>query len=207
MKPDATEAERRLALADWIASPDNPLPARVMVNRVWHYHFGQGIVRTPSDFGYNGDRPSHPELLDWLASEYQAGGWRLKPLHRLIVLSSAYRQSTRYDDKAAAADADDRLLWRRAPRRLEAEAIRDAVLQTSGALNPARRPRLQSMGLFRIRDCFHSEKEVGAGRVPADGLPVQAAFAAGPDVRRLRLPRRHADDAAAAPRPRRRSRR
>ena len=138
LKPDATEAERRLALADWIASPDNPLPARVMVNRVWHYHFGQGIVRTPSDFGYNGDRPSHPELLDWLASEYQAGGWRLKPLHRLIVLSSAYRQSTSYDAKAEAADADDRLLWRRAPRRLEAEAIRDAVLQTSGALNPAR---------------------------------------------------------------------
>ncbi len=136
--PDAPEPERRLKLADWIASPENPLPARVMVNRVWHWHFGQGIVRTPSDFGFNGDRPSHPELLDWLAAEYQSNGWRLKPLHRLILLSSAYRQSTRFDDKAAAADADDRLLWRRRPQRLEAEELRDAVLAVSGALNPKR---------------------------------------------------------------------
>jgi hypothetical protein len=109
-----------------------------MINRVWHWHFGRGIVRTPSDFGFNGDRPSHPELLDWLAAEYQSNGWRLKPLHRLIVLSAAYRQGTRFDDRAEAADADDRLLWRRAPRRLEAEEVRDAVLQTSGALNPRR---------------------------------------------------------------------
>jgi hypothetical protein len=138
LKPDATESERRLNLANWIASSENPLPARVMVNRVWHWHFGQGIVRTPSDFGYNGDRPSNPELLDWLAAEFQVNGWKLKPLHRLIVLSSAYRQSTRYDEKASATDASDRLLWRRTPRRLEAEAIRDAILQTSGALNPRR---------------------------------------------------------------------
>jgi Protein of unknown function (DUF1553)/Protein of unknown function (DUF1549)/Planctomycete cytochrome C/F5/8 type C domain len=135
LKPAATESERRLALANWIASTENPLPARVMVNRIWHWHFGQGIVRTPSDFGYNGDRPSNPELLDWLAAEFQANGWKLKPLHRLIVLSSAYRQSTRYDEKAAATDASNRLLWRRAPGRLEAEEIRDAILQTSGALN------------------------------------------------------------------------
>ncbi|HBI41902.1 MAG TPA: hypothetical protein DDY78_03470 [Planctomycetales bacterium] len=138
LKPEAPETERRMALANWIASPENPLPARVMVNRLWHWHFGQGIVRTPSDFGFNGDRPSHPELLDWLAAEFQSNGWKLKPLHRLIVLSSAYRQSTRFNAKAAALDADDRLLWRRTPRRLEAEAIRDAVLQTSGALNPRR---------------------------------------------------------------------
>jgi hypothetical protein len=138
LKPDATESERRLTLANWLASPENPLPARVMVNRIWHWHFGQGIVRTPSDFGYNGDRPSNPELLDWLAAEFQANGWKLKPLHRMIVLSNAYRQSTRYDEKAAATDASDRLLWRRTPQRLEAEAIRDAILQTSGALNPRR---------------------------------------------------------------------
>jgi hypothetical protein len=112
LKPDATEPERRLALADWIADGDNPLPARVMVNRVWHWHFGQGIVRTPSDFGFNGDRASHPELLDWLAAEYQANGGKLKPLHRLIVLSSTYRQSSRHDEVAAKVDADDRLLWR-----------------------------------------------------------------------------------------------
>ena len=135
LQPEATEAERRLALAEWIGSPENPLPARVMVNRVWHWHFGQGIVRTPSDFGFNGDRPSHPELLDWLAAEYQANGWQLKPLHRLIVLSATYRQASRMDSKAASRDAGNRLLWRLAPRRLEAEAVRDTMLQVSGALD------------------------------------------------------------------------
>ena len=84
---DASGPERRQALAGWIVANANPLPARVMVNRVWHYHFGQGLVRTPSDFGFNGDRPSHPELLDWLAAEFRANGGHLKPLHRLIVLS------------------------------------------------------------------------------------------------------------------------
>jgi hypothetical protein len=132
----APEAGRRRALAGWLADPANPLPARVMVNRVWHYHFGQGLVRTPSDFGYNGDRPSHPELLDWLAAEYQAGGWRLKPLHRLIVLSAAYRQGGRADPRAAA-DAGNRLLWRVPPRRLDAEVIRDTMLQVSGTLDRA----------------------------------------------------------------------
>jgi hypothetical protein len=135
LPPDAPEGRRRLALADWIAHPDNPLPARVMVNRVWHGHFGQGIVRTPSDFGLNGDRPSHPELLDWLAAEYRENGYRLKPLHRLIVLSATYRQASRLDEKKAAVDAGNRLLWRVSPRRLEAEAIRDTILQASGALD------------------------------------------------------------------------
>jgi len=133
--PGAGELGRRRALARWVADPENPLPARVMVNRVWHYHFGQGLVRTPSDLGFNGDRPSHPELLDWLAAEYLAGGGRLKPIHRAIVLSAAYRRSGRFDPAAHAADATDRLLWRVAPRRLEAEAIRDAVLDASGALD------------------------------------------------------------------------
>jgi hypothetical protein len=129
------DRERRIALARWIADAKNPLPARVLVNRLWHYHFGQGIVRTPSDFGYNGDRPSHPELLDWLASELRAGGWRLKPLHRLIVLSAAYRQATQTSTAGRKLDADCRLLWRYPPRRLEAEALRDAVLQVSGGLD------------------------------------------------------------------------
>ncbi len=132
---DAPESERRLALARWIASPENPLPARVMVNRLWQGHFGRGIVATPSDFGFNGDRPSHPELLDWLAAEFLANGGRLKPLHRRIVLSAAYRQSSRIDPKGMAVDASDRLLWRVAPRRLEAEAIRDAILSVSGELD------------------------------------------------------------------------
>ena len=129
------ELNRRDALAHWLADPANPLPARVMVNRVWHYHFGRGIVATPSDFGFNGAPPSHPELLDWLASTYIAGGWRLKPIHRLIVTSAAYRQSSRLDHKAQGIDRDNSLLWRMTPRRLEAESLRDAILATSGRLD------------------------------------------------------------------------
>ncbi|MDG3006050.1 PSD1 and planctomycete cytochrome C domain-containing protein [Paludisphaera mucosa] len=133
--PGAPEAERRLALARWIGDPANPLPARVMVNRLWHYHFGRGLVATPSDFGFNGAAPSHPELLDWLAARYIAEGWRLKPIHRLMVLSAAYRRSSRIDPKAREVDAQNRLLWRVTPRRLEAEAVRDAVLAASGQLD------------------------------------------------------------------------
>jgi len=133
--PNAPEAERRVALARWIIAPENPLPARVMVNRIWHYHFGQGIVATPSDFGYNGDRPSHPELLDWLASEFTRNGGHLKPMHRLFLLSAAYRQSDRPDAHALAVDRQNRLLWRMTPRRLEAEAVRDAILSVSGRLD------------------------------------------------------------------------
>jgi hypothetical protein len=131
----ASEGQRRVALARWLGDPSNPLPARVLVNRLWHYHFGQGLVRTPSDFGFNGDRPSHPELLDWLAAEFRASGWRLKPLHRLILLSSTYRQSSRTNAAAVRIDGDGRLCWRYPPRRLEAEALRDAILQVSGRLD------------------------------------------------------------------------
>jgi hypothetical protein len=133
---DTPERDRRLALARWIADPANPLSARVMVNRIWHFHFGQGIVSTPSDFGFNGGRPSHPELLDWLAARYTAEGWQLKPLHRLILLSATYRQSSRLDEKALAVDRQNRLVWRMPPRRLETEAIRDAILVCSGRLDP-----------------------------------------------------------------------
>jgi mono/diheme cytochrome c family protein len=131
----AAERERRIALAKWIAVPANPLSSRVMVNRVWHFHFGQGIVPTPSDFGFNGGSPSHPELLDWLATEYVASGWQLKPLHRLILTSSTYRQSSRLNAKGQAIDSQDRLLWRMRPRRLEAEALRDAILACNGRLD------------------------------------------------------------------------
>jgi cytochrome c551/c552 len=133
--PRAIEADRRAALARWIVDPANPLPARVMVNRVWQYHFGRGIVATPSDFGFNGTSPTHPDLLDWLASTYLEGGWRLKPIHRLIVCSATYRQSSRLDMKAQGVDRDNRLLWRMSPRRLEAESIRDAILAVSGRLD------------------------------------------------------------------------
>jgi hypothetical protein len=132
---NTSDTGRRAALAKWIGRPDNPLTWRVLVNRLWHWHFGQGIVRTPSDLGYNGDRPSHPDLLDYLAAEAVAGGGRLKALHRLIVLSHAYRQSSRQGARAAALDAGNRLLWRSAPRRLEAEAVRDSMLQASGVLD------------------------------------------------------------------------
>ena len=132
----APERDRRRALADWITSPHHPLSARVIVNRLWHYHFGTGLVDTPSDLGLNGGRPSHPELLDWLASELIDSGWSLKSLHRLIVTSRAYRQASDLRPEAIAVDAQARLLWRYPPRRLEAEALRDAILAVSGSLNP-----------------------------------------------------------------------
>jgi hypothetical protein len=133
--PRAPEPERRRRLAEWLGHGDNPLTPRVLVNRVWHYHFGQGLVETPSDFGSNGGKPSHPELLDWLASEFMKGGWKLKPLHRMIVLSAAYRQSGQVSDRALSIDRQNRLLWRMSPRRLEAEPIRDAMLSVSGKLD------------------------------------------------------------------------
>ena len=105
------------------------------MNRVWHYHFGTGIVETPSDLGFNGGRPSHPELLDWLANQLIEKDYRLKSLHRLIVTSTAYRQSSRFDEQAHQADADNRLLWRRSPQRVEAEVLRDSILYVSGKLN------------------------------------------------------------------------
>jgi mono/diheme cytochrome c family protein len=135
LDPNATERERRLALAAWIADPRNPLPARVMANRIWQNHFGQGIVATPSDFGYNGERPSHPDLLNWLALEYIRNGWRLKPLHRMIMLSSTYRQSSRTNPKGMAIDQQNRWLWRMMPHRLEAEAVRDSILAVNGKLD------------------------------------------------------------------------
>jgi hypothetical protein len=130
-------AERRAALANWITDPLNPLTPRVIVNRLWHWHFGQGIVSTPSDFGRGGGSPSHPELLDWLAGELLRKGWSLKAMHRIIVTSAAYKQGSRFtrDEPGIAIDAANRLLWRQNPRRIEAEAVRDSVLAVSGKLN------------------------------------------------------------------------
>lgn len=132
---DASESERRKLLADWLTREDNPLTARVMVNRIWQGHFGVGLVTTPSDFGNNGIPPSHPELLDWLAHEFIRSGWSIKQMHRLIVLSDTYRQSSQIRDDFAAIDSDVRYLWRYPSRRLEAEAIRDSTLAVSGKLN------------------------------------------------------------------------
>ncbi len=135
LSADAPDAERRLSLANWIVSDENPLTARVLANRVWHYHFGTGIVDTPSDFGYLGGRPSHPELLDWLARRLQQLDWRLKPLHREILLSQTYRQSSDTREDPAKLDASARLLWRFPARRLSAEEIRDSILAITGKLD------------------------------------------------------------------------
>ena len=134
--PPETRAPRT-KLANWITDPEHPLTARVMVNRIWQSHFGQGIVRTANDFGFNGDRPSHPELLDYLANEFVESGWSVKHMHRLIVLSNSYRQSSHSAHEAAgiAKDPENRLLWRYSRRRLQAEEIRDAMLAVSGRLN------------------------------------------------------------------------
>jgi hypothetical protein len=144
------EGRRRAALARWIADPRNVLTWRSIANRVWHYHFGRGIVDTPNDFGWNGGRPTHPELLDWLAVELLQGGQSLKRLHRVILLSATYHQSSRYDSDAARADADNRLLWRMNRHRLDAEEIRDSVLATTGKLDG----RMGGPGfeLFRFKD-------------------------------------------------------
>jgi len=130
---------RRMTLAKWIASPNNPLTARVMVNRIWQHHFGRGIVGTPSDFGRNGTPPTHPELLDWLATRFVEEKWSIKAMHRLILTSATYRQSAMtVDSKASQIDPENRLLWHFNRLRLEGEMIRDSVLAVSGRLNPAR---------------------------------------------------------------------
>jgi mono/diheme cytochrome c family protein len=133
--PEAKSSGRRSVLARWIASPDNLLTARVMVNRVWQHHFGRGIVRSTNNFGYLGDQPTHPELLDWLAQTFVEGGWRLKPLHKLIVMSSAYRMSSVANDEALAKDPINNLFWRFDMRRLSAEEIRDSIHAVTGQLN------------------------------------------------------------------------
>jgi len=141
LSPDAAEGERRRRLAEWIASSRNPLTARVIVNRLWHHHFGRGLVATPNDFGMNGERPTHPELLDWLSCELMENGWRLKHIHGLILRSRVYRQGRPDPELSMAAsrvDSENRLLWRYPLRRLEAETVRDSMLHASGELDEQR---------------------------------------------------------------------
>ena len=135
LKEKSSDQERRLALADWIASEDNPLTARVAVNRIWQWHFGNGLVATPNDFGSLGVPPTHPELLDWLVREFIRQGWSVKKLHRLIVLSATYRQGHRAHADGLLKDVDNQLLWRFPTRRMEAESIRDSILAVSGQLD------------------------------------------------------------------------
>jgi hypothetical protein len=138
---------RRAALAEWLTRPDHPLTGRVIVNRLWQHHFGRGIVGTPNDFGVQGDPPTHPELLDYLARELVDRGWSLKAMHRLMVTSAAYRRSTRASAETLKADPDNKLLSRAERRRLEGEVLRDSMLAVSGRLNlkaggPSVRPEL-----------------------------------------------------------------
>jgi mono/diheme cytochrome c family protein len=164
----AASTFQRTAVAEWLTDSERgagALVARVLVNRLWHHHFGDGLVRTPNDFGLQGEPPTHPELLDWLAGELIAGGWKLKRLHRLIMTSAVYMQDGAWDEARARVDVDNRLLWRKRPMRLEAEAVRDAILAVGGRLDrtmfgPAVKPALPP--------------EVAAGR-NKDSVPRPAA--------------------------------
>ena len=154
-RPDGRTSGRRLALAEWIASRDNPLTARVMANRIWHHHFGRGIVRTLDNLGRMGDAPSHPELLDWLAVEFMDRGWSIKEMHRLLMTSEAYRMASSFPHEASAdADPENNLLWHYRGQRLEAEILRDAIMTVSGGIDlrvggPAIFPHIPSDILFQ----------------------------------------------------------
>ncbi len=154
-RPAGRTSGRRLALAEWIASRDNPLTARVMANRIWHHHFGRGIVRTLDNLGRMGDAPSHPELLDWLAVEFMDRGWSIKEMHRLLMTSEAYRMASSFPHEASAdADPENNLLWHYRGQRLEAEILRDAIMTVSGGIDltvggPAIFPHIPSDILFQ----------------------------------------------------------
>ena len=170
--PDLATSGRRLAFARWLTGGTNPLVARVLVNRIWLHHFGRGIVGTPSDFGTMGEKPSHPELLDWLANDFVEHGWRLKRLHRLIMTSTAYRQSSRRDPRSEERDPENRLYWRRPVQRLDAEVIRDAILAASGSLN-------KSMygPPVPVRPDVHGQIVVGVDKTEGDNkMPVEVAL-------------------------------
>jgi len=134
-KPFAAEKSGRLELAQWLTKPDHPLTSRVMANRIWRWHFGQGLVSTPDNFGRLGEVPSHPALLDWLSRQFMQNGWSIKSMHRLLMLSQTYQMSSTFSAQGSAADPENRLYWRMPMRRLEAEEVRDAILTTSGLLD------------------------------------------------------------------------
>jgi uncharacterized protein DUF1553/uncharacterized protein DUF1549/cytochrome c len=170
--PGLMTSGRRLAYARWLTSSTNPLVARVLVNRVWQHHFGRGLVGTPSDFGVMGERPSHPELLDWLASDFVEHGWRLKRLHKLIMISTAYRQSSRHDPRRDQRDPENRLYWRKSVERLDAEVIRDAMLAASGVLNAA-----MYGSPVPVRPDVHGQIVVGVDKTQGDNkMPVEVAL-------------------------------
>jgi hypothetical protein len=152
---------RRAVLAKWLTSPSNPLTARVLVNRVWSWHFGQGLVRTPNDFGAQGEPPTHPELLDWLARDFIEHGWGLKRLHRMILLSDTYRMASVADSRGLTVDPEDRLLWHFPRRRLDGESIRDALLASAGTLNskPFGPPVIPPLGPEELTGLFDAKNK------------------------------------------------
>ena len=173
---------RRLAFARWLTSPENPLLARILVNRVWMHHFGRGIVGTPADFGITGDRPTHPELLDWLASVFssqsslknaqQALGWSLKRLHKLIMCSTVYRQSSLRNSEMAALDPENKNYWRKPVQRLDAEVIRDSMMAVSGSIN-----RKMFGRPVPVREDLVGQVVVGVDKKKGDNkMPVDVAM-------------------------------
>jgi len=164
---DGRTSGRRRALAEWLTSPENPLTSRVIVNRIWHHHFGRGIVATPDNFGKMGEKPTHPELLDWLARDLMDHGWSIKYLHRLIMTSSVYKRASQYENAAnLAKDPDDTYLWRFRIQRLDAEVVRDTILAASGALNtemygPPVFPKLQREVLHSMNKGIWEQEEDG----------------------------------------------
>ena len=170
--PALATSGRRLAFARWLTTGTNPLVARVLVNRVWLHHFGRGLVGTPSDFGVMGERPTHPELLDWLASDFVEHGWRLKRLHKLIMTSTAYRQSSSRDPRGEQQDPENRLYWRKPVHRLDAEVIRDSILTTSGSLN-----RTMFGPPVPVRPDVHGQIIVGIDKTEGDNkMPVEVSL-------------------------------
>ncbi len=196
-KPNPKTTGRRLALADWLVSPTNPLTARVFVNRIWQGHFTHGLVDTPNDFGLVGLRPTHPELLDWLSARFISEGWSVKKLHRLIVTSATYRQSSspegEFARRSRGVDADNHLLWKQNLRRLSAEQLRDSLLAVSGMLlaeggGPARWPELPAEILQANPAILddNAEKTKGWYPSPRDQMPVRSIYLV--QKRGLRLP-------------------
>jgi hypothetical protein len=179
--PLSTQQSGRLELARWIASKDNPLTARVMVNRIWQHHFGTGLVATSDNFGFRGSRPTHPELLDWLALHFINTGWSVKSMHRLILMSSAYQMACISDKNAAKIDPENQLLWRMPRRRLEAEAIRDAMLSVSGRI-------FLKVGGGESSEYLWEKAEVIGGQIRPNRMKTDDSFYTNSTRRSIYLP-------------------
>ena len=192
---DGRTSGRRRALAEWLASPQNPLTARVIVNRIWHHHFGRGIVATLDNFGKMGDAPTHPELLDWLAVEFMNRGWSIKQMHRLMMTSEAYQMASAFEDAAdREKDPQNQYLWRFRAQRLDAEIVRDSILAASGGINlaiggPPVFPPLPKELMTEANHGIWKTQAGRTGRLAAQRLCLSQARPGVPDVPGLRSAR------------------